>query len=192
MPDEVRALIGRRQEEVKQRLSACGSHSCFGWTKLSSVHLTLRFLGETTDRQRAMIAEGLGDIARRRPPLTLVIEGVGAFPNVRRPRVLWLGLHGEDGSLQQLQADVERLAQSCGFEAETRRYSPHLTIARAKRDASVQHVQRAGEAIAELSELGPTEADEGAFLADTIVHMRSELHPDGSVYTRLSAQRLVG
>lgn len=192
MPDGVREVIRRRQDEARRYLAESGVESCFRWTNLSSVHLTLRFLGETYDRQRASLAEGLDEIAQSHAPLALGVGGLGAFPNAKQPRVLWLGVVGDLDGLRALQAEVERLAQSCGFDTEDRPYSPHLTLARTKREAARGDVQRAGERMGQMLERPPRNEAEGRFSADRIVHVRSDLRPNGAVYTPLSAAPLTG
>lgn len=99
------------------------------WVSSETLHLTLRFLGECPEETLAELRTGLKGISC--PPFSLALKGVGTFPNPQRARVLWAGL--ETGpELYALQNQVESLAQALGFQAETKTFSPHLTLARLK------------------------------------------------------------
>lgn len=191
LPIEARDYIRQRLDEVCRVLGEEDAASCFRWTQIASVHLTLRFLGETSERQSELLEAGLEAVAKEWPPLSLQVSQLGGFPSVQRPRVVWLGIDGDLAGLHGIQASVEKLAQSCGFAAEDRPYSPHLTIARTKRDCSRVDTQRAGAILAQLAAPTPT-TRAGSFSAGTLVHMRSDLRRSGAVYTPLSTHPLLG
>jgi RNA 2',3'-cyclic 3'-phosphodiesterase len=144
LPAQARACIQKRQDAVRRYLAERASASRFRWTPIDNIHLTLRFLGETTESQQQLLASGLKTVAAEWRPLSLSIGHVGGFPTIERPRVVWLGVQGDLDALRAVQSLVERLAQEAGFEAEPRAYSPHLTIARIKRDCSQRDLRTAG------------------------------------------------
>lgn len=152
--------------------------SCFRWVATPNIHLTLRFLGETTPDQVQRLATGLREVANAQPPFPLTIGDIGGFPNLRRPRVLWLGVGGDLPQLNALQAAVERTARMVGFPAEQRAFSAHLTLARAQRTASQLQLQVVGSY---LSAVAAT--THMRLRVVEIVHIRSELNVDGAVYT---------
>ena len=117
-----------------------------------NLHLTLRFLGETDDAQRARVHAGLAAATAEQASLRLAVNGLGCFPNFRRPNIVWLGFQGDVRRLGQLQTQIEAAVQAAGFAAEARAFSPHLTIGRAQRSASPTDLQRAGEVLRQVVE----------------------------------------
>ena len=101
------------------------------WARRTNLHLTLRFLGAAVDSGLIPpLIERLKAIAGETAPFAVAARGIGAFPNLSRPRVIWAALEGEE--LLALASRVERAAVESGFEAERRPYSPHLTIGRVR------------------------------------------------------------
>ena len=102
------------------------------WVAPANLHLTLKFLGQVETEA----AEAVGDVLVRGlaalKPFEVKAVGAGAFPDEQRPRVLWVGLHDENGALKGLQDDVEKWMEGLGFARETRPFSPHLTLGRVK------------------------------------------------------------
>ena len=108
------------------------------------------------------------------PPFNLRIRGVGAFPNLNSPRVIWCGVEGETEKLSSLQAKVEDACASLGFEREARSFHPHLTLGRVNGKRNLQPLL---DYIKIGSEL------ESAFLADCVNIYKSVLMPRGAIYT---------
>lgn len=159
------------------------------WVNMTNVHLTLRFLGETSMHEIETLQDQLEAIARRHDPISLYIDSLGGFPNLRQPRVLWFGMKGELEQLHSLQRAVELAAQRTGFEAESRPYSPHITVARVRRGVAKSELKLLGDQVqlycSRFSEsTRPRHAI--SFRADRIVHLQSQLGPGGSVYTPLA------
>jgi len=101
------------------------------WARRANLHLTLRFLGAAVDSELIPpLIERLNAIAGETAPFAVAARGIGAFPDLSRPRVIWAGLEGDE--LLALASRVERAAVESGFEAESRPYSPHLTIGRVR------------------------------------------------------------
>jgi len=99
------------------------------WVRTANLHLTLRFLGDAVDRNLlAPLDQGLEQIGRQTAPFDIHAHGAGAFPNLNRPRTIWIGLAGDQ--LLQLAQLVEEVTVRAGFVAERRPYTPHLTIGR--------------------------------------------------------------
>ena len=168
LPPGVKETIQQRQDSIRSSLAAHGAESYFRWTSVANIHLTLRFLGETSDRQQQLLARGLEAVAREWRPISLCVSQLGGFPTIQRPRVLWLGIDGDGDDLDALrgiQRKVERLAQGVGFEGESRPYSPHLTIARIKRDCSRSDAQQAGAILRQLSADGSRGYDNSDYKA---------------------------
>jgi 2'-5' RNA ligase len=104
------------------------------WVEPDGYHVTLRFLGPVADGDVEPVAAALRTLAMGHAPFTLRVGGAGAFPDVRRPAVLWLGV-AADGPLLALQQAVERGIAPLGFPTESRPFHPHVTLGRTRRDA---------------------------------------------------------
>lgn len=100
------------------------------WVHPQDYHLTLKFLGETPAGLLPPLKEALHTVARKHAPFSLTLEGMGTFGQLRRPRILWLGVKGEGAALASLQRDVEEELATLGFKKEERPFRPHLTLAR--------------------------------------------------------------
>ena len=104
------------------------------WVQPETSHLTLHFLGET-DRERAeLVRLALPEVVATHGPFDLRTAGLGVFPNFRRPRVLWLGLHGPVHRLESLQQDVGSALRGLGFAVGDEPYHPHITLGRVRND----------------------------------------------------------
>lgn len=156
----------------------------FRWVLPESMHITLRFLGSTGGDRVDRIRAALQEVAREHRQISVRLHGVGAFPNLRRPRVLWFGADG-GSDLLALQADVERAVAALGFEAEGRAWSPHLTLARAQ--SKVRPASFSGlAAIADAVEY------ESVLQVRTVDLMRSHTGPGGARYERILQASLRG
>jgi RNA 2',3'-cyclic 3'-phosphodiesterase len=98
------------------------------WMPLGNLHVTLKFLGDIEETKIDFIAEALRDHLQPFSRFTISAKGLGVFPDVRRPSVLWVGLEG--AQLTAVVSAVERVLEPLGFAPEKRRFQPHLTIAR--------------------------------------------------------------
>jgi len=184
----LRGSLARLQEELKRSLQKRTPAVRLQWARPEAMHLTLKFLGSIEERQVSEIQEAVRLALHGRRPLTLVAGGVGVFPDVRAPRVLWLGLSEESGSenalsprqdIRELAAAVDQALGLLGFPVEARPFQPHLTLARIK-----ERSREVGHALGELGILHTT-SPLGRLDVRAVALMKSELTPSGSVYTRL-------
>lgn len=183
---ELPAPLRRELRVLQQRLAAAldtaGAAQVVRWTAVESIHLTLRFLGETDAAQAEAIARGLGQIAAAHAPLGLRLADVGCFPNFRRPNVVWTGVSGDTERLLRLQAPVEELARTAGFAPETRPFSPHLTLGRFRREAAAAQLASAGAAIEAAAATSAVRAWSAPLAVNAVALMESDLRPSGAVY----------
>lgn len=105
------------------------------WTPAASLHLTLRFLGDTPEERLVPLREMLDAQGAGASPMTVSLEGLGGFPDTHRPHVVWVGIRGDTTSLRQLQRQIELGVRDLGFEPERRAFRPHLTIGRPAKGA---------------------------------------------------------
>jgi len=144
------------------------------WVDVTSLHLTLKFLGEVEDKRRNEIVSAVERGTNGARPFLLSLSGFGAFPSVERPRVIWVGCDGVP-PLELLQHHLERELARCGFPVDGRPFRPHLTLGRAKKDAAARSFKGLESALEGLS-------FEGETLVQSVELMESRLGRDGSAY----------
>jgi 2'-5' RNA ligase len=169
LPESIRAELRRRRASFG---SVCPEAR---WTQPEGIHLTLKFLGEISDRQVREVCEGLKKLGRIEG-FTIGLKGFGFFPDARRPRVFWAGVDAPP-SLQQLAERVEEAMARIGFAREERVFRPHLTLARFR----VPQAQPALQAL--LSQQGEQEL--GKFKVSEFFLFESKLSPQGAQYRKV-------
>jgi RNA 2',3'-cyclic 3'-phosphodiesterase len=166
-----------QQQTAELRKSA--DSSLVRWVPAENLHLTLKFLGDVSSSNLQFVTQMLAREADQHPSFSLEVGGLGAFPNPRRPRVVWIGIHAPD-ALSTLQRNLEAAASRLGYPPEERPFSPHLTIGRVKPNVTSVGQQRIRTALesVHVGQLGKAKV--------TAVHlMKSDLKPTGSVYSPL-------
>ena len=179
--------IRRSLEEQTSLLRAHVPEDCIRWVRPSGIHLTLKFLGDIYPEQAAHVGRSLDQVAATSSPFTLRISQLGIFPNLKRPRVIWVGVHEPSGSLAALQSTLELECERHGFDRERRRFHPHLTLGRVKRRTPPSSLREMAEVLGKL-EIGEL----GEFVADAVCLFQSELRPSGAQYTCLTQAFLRG
>lgn len=155
------------------------------WVEPSNIHLTLRFLGEASDAALQAVTAAVESAARRcSRPFVLNFRGIGFFPSVHRPRVLWVGVPDPPAPFLRLQEEIESIAQMSGFAPEKRRFSPHLTLGRYGRP----HTDPRFIQIAREWERHPF----GTSRVGEVILYRSILRPQGTEYRALARLVLGG
>jgi 2'-5' RNA ligase len=176
LPASLQASLGRLQDELTRHAPP----DVVRWVRPESIHLTLKFLGDVPFSQRPAIEREMAQAAAH-APFDLTARGLGCFPNFKRPRVVWVGLAGNQDALRALRDTVERAIAPLGYPTEKRDFNPHLTLGRVKKHAGKSGVQRLGE---QLAPIDPGVL--GAISVTGISLMRSQLQPGGAVYTQLA------
>jgi len=146
------------------------------WVRPEGVHLTLKFLGDVDNAREPELRATLTEAAGRGEPrgVTIHVEGFGAFPDFKRPRVVWAGVT-PDPALELLQHRVEQLFAPLGFPTEANAFRPHLTLGRAKRDAHPRDFAGLEDALEVLT------FSETVVVSDVDL-MESTLQSGGAVY----------
>jgi RNA 2',3'-cyclic 3'-phosphodiesterase len=173
---------------LQARLSAADSRHQVRWVDPAGMHLTLQFLGETEERRADRVREGIATAIRGLRAPQLGLSGVGGFPNLRRPRVLWVGLREEGQALAHLHAAVEAATEALGWERERRPFQPHLTLGRSKEPPGGRTAELAPELARALQDAGNLG---GAVQSQPrLALVRSHLGPGGARYEDLAAWEL--
>jgi 2'-5' RNA ligase len=165
---------------IQDQLRAQGVIRSVRWVQPDGIHLTLKFLGDTPMDKVEEVKAALSRAAAKVAPFSFSISGLGCFPNVRQPRVVWVGLQELTGTLVRLRDAVEAEVAPLGFPTEGRPFSPHLTLGRVQRDSSKSEVRRIGEVVA-ASAVGAV----GEMTAKSVCFIKSDLKPGGAVYSTL-------
>lgn len=150
------------------------------WVHPANLHLTLKFLGETPDDKLEEIRQHLSLIHQQ--DIKLSFKGLGCFPNIVNPKVLWIGLSGDIPALVKLSRDVDKKMAKCGFKKEKRPFAPHITLARIKNNIS-EELKR------EI--LNQTKIEYDDFICKRFSLIESQLTPKGSIYTDIEQYPLL-
>lgn len=148
------------------------------WIEPENYHVTLKFLGQVESDRVVGIEEALAS-ASDSPPFDVTLSGFGAFPTIRRPRVLWLGVDAAP-ALRSLKQDLEWKLSDLDFERDGRTFHPHLTLARARPDGSAGAFRGLDETVASMD----FECDVAVASLDL---MRSVQTAEGPRYSVLSS-----
>lgn len=161
--------------------------SCARWVDPSSVHLTLKFLGNVNAKMIDEVKKGLEADAACFQPFVLRTNDTGFFPNLHRIRVFWLGLGGDSEKLLGLQSRIEESTAKLGFPRESRPFAAHLTLARLKDGCTLEDQRTFAETVGSLKfQPGYT------MKVSSVSLMRSQLTPAGAVYTRFAEYWMEG
>lgn len=177
LPVGVRRALG----ELVRRLASSGAD--VKWVGEENFHLTLKFLGEVEPARLPELGEALSRVAGETAPFRFTAAGTGAFPSVRRPRVIWVGVDRGRDELRELAGRVDGALAELGFPREDRPFTAHLTVGRVRSP-------RGGEALVEL--LSSTAFPEREVAVEEMVLFQSVLGRGGPVYTALGRYPLGG
>jgi 2'-5' RNA ligase len=180
LPQEVRAGLHRLQTELK-----LPQHSFVKCVAPEGIHLTLKFLGNISPQKVSDITSVMEQASQGVSPFRLQITEVGAFPNMRQPRVLWVGIKGELDKLIAWQKRIDNGLIPLGFAKETRPFTPHLTLARLREGCSPVDRRDLGEQVMKT----PVEFNH-ELTVNSLNLMKSQLLPGGAVYSRLAEVKL--
>jgi RNA 2',3'-cyclic 3'-phosphodiesterase len=154
------------------------------WVPAPRLHLTLKFLGDGDESRVAALVEAASHVAARHRPFEMELAAVGAFPNFRRPRIIWMGVESEP-RLELLHHDVEVAAADVGYEVEGRPFRPHVTLARVRDPMSLEQARH-------LARAARTIAFAATTLVDRLTLFDSATAGSGAHYRRLHAATLGG
>ncbi|MCL5952259.1 MAG: RNA 2',3'-cyclic phosphodiesterase [Chloroflexi bacterium] len=193
MPQQIRTFIAIELNEALHRelgdLEADLKGERWGrqvrWVSPESIHLTVKFLGSVESNRLGALQQAVVDACATYSPFSLTLSGLGAFPNTRRPNVIWVGIIGETQVAAEISERIEVACQNVGFPREERPFSPHLTLGRIRRETRPSERTSIGETIS-ARQVG----DLGGLRVENVSIMKSDLTPSGSIYTRLAEVKL--
>jgi len=180
LPEELKLGLAQLQDRLKS-----GKQSWAKWVDPYAIHLTLKFLGNIEVDRINAITMAIETAAQGIPPFHLEVKDLGAFPNLRRVQVVWVGVSGEIDKLDQIRQRIETNLTPFGFTVEARPFTPHLTLARLRNQAPLDDRQRLGQLIASTK-------FETAYSieVEAINLMKSQLTREGAIYNKISSVEL--
>jgi 2'-5' RNA ligase len=170
LPEGVKKQIDQVQAPLKK------TDAFVSWVKPQNIHVTLKFLGEVSEERIGEVFSGTAKALEGVKGFTMSLEGMGAFPDFRRPRVIWIGAGSGEQELSHMAQSIEAEMEKIGFPREKRKFSAHFTIGRVKSPKNIQE-------LAEMVESSDFRTEE--IPVKEVVVMRSQLHPTGAIYTPL-------
>ena len=184
---EIRAFITLQlPANIQQQLADCCQalaqelpQNSVRWVKPENIHLTLRFLGDTTMEKMPALTATLDQLCQRYPPFTLTLSQFGCFPHCKHPRIIWAGVDGWGTAQMQLKTALDNALVPHGWQPENRSFTPHITIGRVKK-SNLDFRQ-----IPTQNLLPPL-----SFPINTLHLIQSQLRPTGAVYTTLHSSFL--
>jgi len=172
LPDTLRPQLALVQGELKK------SNADVRWVQVGNIHLTLKFFGNVPDAEIDPITQAARESAESQAPFQLQVTNAGAFPNMKSPRVIWVGLGGDVIPLAQMYHKLEKAFAALGHLPEGRAFNPHLTLGRVKSPVNRHRLALALEKLPPLN--WPP------FQVNEIILFKSTLTPQGSIYTPLA------
>ena len=171
LPESALHAIGKIQDQLRK------SGFNIRWVRKEGMHLTLKFLGDIEESDIALIQSAMEASAKKASIFALQGSGLGVFPDMRRPRVLWVGFSGDVAMLSSLQGFLESRLADLGFPKERRPFKGHITLGRAKGRLDKDKLRKA------LEKLESFETE--SFPVQSVVLYQSTLRPEGAIYTKL-------
>lgn len=188
----IRAFIAINiSAEIKQRLTVLSGdlQRALGgvpvrWVPVENIHLTLKFLGDVSETNLELLKKIMKSEAAEHPAFELSAGELGAFPTIRRPRVIWVNIQAP-AELVSLQRGIDHETARLGYPREDRPFSAHLTLGRVSRNANVNDLRRISEELSsfKVGFIGAANVQQ--------VHLyRSDLQPTGAIYTLIYSASL--
>lgn len=159
-------------EQAVDRLR--GSRAAVRWVKPDAIHQTIKFLGETPEERLEDLVDSLSSVCGGMLPFQIAVAGLGVFPDLRRPRVVWAGVQEPSGTLMRLWRETEKSTRTLGWPGEKKGFKPHITLGRVK---GAINISRLSEAIKSLENLHWGDQD-----VDGMALYQSRLKPGGAEY----------
>ena len=171
IPQPIQVLMKNVQTRLQSEIRRAS------WTKPGNFHLTLKFLGDVHSETIDEVSKIIQNVADGQTPVPIEFGGVGAFPNLYRPRVLWVGVKQGAPIVSQLAKAVNLELKQLGFPTDNR-FHPHLTLARLRTPMNLEPLKNMLRQYDTI--------DRAVVNVDGITLIRSQLHPSGAVYTPLN------
>ncbi|HZS95113.1 MAG TPA: RNA 2',3'-cyclic phosphodiesterase [Chloroflexota bacterium] len=185
LPDAERSAIAKLESRFERQ------RSILKVVAPDLLHITIRFLGNIDGARLPDVMAAVRQAAGETKPFSLALAGIGAFPNARSPRVIWIGLEDNAGlaELRHLASRTEQLLEEHGFAKEERSFRAHITLARVREDAPREARRDLGTIVSEMQSL---RIAPGSFPVGSLIVMRSDLSRTGPRYIPMEIAHFQG
>jgi 2'-5' RNA ligase len=170
LPETIKEKIGELQAPLKK------TNAFVSWVKPENIHITLKFLGEVPEEKINEVFSAAEVAFKEAKKFKMNLKGMGAFPDFRRPRVIWIGTGKGGEELSDMATKIEDQTEKIGYPKEKRKFSPHFTMGRVKSPKNI-------EKLMELVKSSDFETED--IEVNEVTVMKSQLHPAGAIYTPL-------
>lgn len=177
LPETAKSALAELQQDLKK------TGADIRWVKAENIHLTLKFLGNIEEEIIGRIVQVIKGACKKFESFDLEIKGIGVFPNVKSPRVIWVSVNGNI-TVAGIQREIEMGLSPLGFERENRKFSPHLTLGRFRSSQGKRPFMDKVELLKDSSY--------GMIDVRSVSLMRSDLGPAGARYTKIAEISLGG
>ena len=171
IPETFQTPLTSAQEELRKYISGAS------WVKRGNIHLTLKFLGDVVPNQISVIKNSIEQVTDTRLPFSMELGGIGAFPNLSRPRVIWAGVKTGADQVAAIAREIDDGLSRHAFERDEKPFRPHITLARLKRRINLDpfvDVFRQYDTI-----------NGATMVVNQVQIIQSQLRPSGTIYTPL-------
>jgi 2'-5' RNA ligase len=179
LPPDIKNIIRRVSDNLRKMPAEVK------WVKTDNIHLTIVFLGQVKGTELEGVKGAAGAVCAEFGPFEVALEGVGCFPNRRRPRVLWLGLKADLDRLNAFRDALQEGLKPFGIKEEKRLFRPHLTLGRIRKPGKM--ARSFEDRFFEYHDLGSAD-----YLLSDLILFKSTLKPGGAEYSGLAAWPLSG
>lgn len=173
IPEAIRTLLTSAQGELRRDIRGAS------WVKSGNIHLTLKFLGDVAPSQIGVIKNAVEQVVDTRPPFSMEIGGIGAFPNLTRPRIIWAGVKTGADEVAAIAKEIDIELSRHGYERDEKAFRPHLTLARLKSRINLKPLVDVFQQYDTIN--GAT------MVVNQIRVVQSHLRQSGAVYTPLES-----
>ncbi|HBO83606.1 MAG: 2'-5' RNA ligase [Deltaproteobacteria bacterium GWC2_42_11] len=179
LPDHIIRKLKELQDSLKKEVKGKIS-----WSKPENIHLTLIFLGDVSEEKVEGIKASIKGACEGINQFILLPEGIGCFPDIKNPRVIWVGIKTENNLLNDIFERLGAGLQDIGFEKESRKFHPHLTLGRIKYFEDRESLKKGIAGVHGIFI--------GEFEVKSVILFESRLKPEGAVHTKLKEIKLGG
>jgi len=168
IPMELREKIYSAFDNERQRIKGVK------WVEKENLHITLKFLGEIEEEKVKEIGKILDEVSNKFKSFEVSLGELGGFPQLKNPRVLWIGVSPSE-KIEEIFNFIEERVERIGIEKEERKFHPHITVARIKERKGISFENKKFN---------------DKFKANRIVLFKSDLRPEGPIYTQIKEVKL--
>ena len=178
LPVEIKNYLAKTINNFK---SHCSDDKAVKWVDANNIHLTVKFLGDTSENLLDPIKNNLINIGKLFSAINCSTNKVGAFPNLNKPRVYWIGIDLRNDDIFNLVKSIDKAMSQLGFEKESKKFKAHLTLGRVKNSNDLSNLN---------NYISDYKVEPKQLIFDKLCLYKSTLTPQGPIYECLHEVKL--